>query len=106
MENANIAVIDTSQIRYYSQLDESALFWQLDRISCIVEYDPTSFSVSFEKLDKKNLAELIGCCHRYKIDMRQFQIFDTPKFSSWLRDKEAYWYESIFGASSGDTILN
>ena len=97
MEKLDVIEIDTRDVIYYSQLDEAAFFGQLDNISCVADYTPTSFRVSLQKLDERNLRELIACCYRSRVDMRQLATFDLPEYSEWLRNENMYWYKPIFG---------
>jgi hypothetical protein len=97
MEKADDVEISTEKVTYYSQLDEAAFFGQLDKIACVIDYTPTSFRVSLQKLNKQNLSELIGCCYRYRVNMQQLTVLDVPELSAYLRDRKAYWYAPIFG---------
>jgi hypothetical protein len=88
----DVVEIDTRGVVFYDQLDEAALFWQLDNISCVVDYTPTSFNVSFKKINQRNLWALLACCRRYKIDSTQLAVFGREIFEKWAQP----WSKDVF----------
>ena len=50
-----------------------------------------------KKISDSELMGLIGLFYRYKVDMKQLQIFVNKKNEKWVKDKKAYWYKRMFG---------
>lgn len=86
---------------FHSRYDEAAMFYWLDRIKCIKKYEGRGHSlfIYVDPLDvgEEDLTELLALFFRYKINMKQLIVFDKNEFRSWFKDKDAYWYEDIFG---------
>jgi len=43
------------------------------------------------------LKGLIGLFYRYKVDMKQLQMFVNEKNKEWIKNKKKYWYKRMFG---------
>lgn len=92
--------LDTAEIVFFSQFDESAFFEWLNKISCVEKFEGqgTSLYVSVnpDALDGDALRELIALFHRYRLNMSVLLAFDREEFSEWLHNKDAYWHENLF----------
>ena len=86
---------------FRSPNDEAAFFGWLDRISSVTKYegqgDTLYISVRKSQVDEEQLTDLLALFFRYQVDMKQLVALEKPEFSTWLRDKKAYWAESVFG---------
>jgi hypothetical protein len=85
---------------FLSQLDETAFFEWLSKISCVSKFtgqdDILYIQITRSKVDQSSLRDLLALFYRYKIDMKQLAIFDRAEFSEWFRRKEAYWHDQVF----------
>lgn len=99
---SDVIVLKATGVIYFSQPDEDAFFFQLDKISCVKKYEgffkTLYIHISKKKLNRFNLQELLALFYRYKIDMKQFKIFDYGEYSDWLRGKQKFWYKGVFGS--------
>jgi len=50
-----------------------------------------------KKIPDDELKGLIGLFYRYKVDMKQLQMFVNKDNEKWVKDKKAYWYRRMFG---------
>ncbi len=100
MKSSDDVILIAKSVMYHSQGDEDAFFFWMKSIPCIVDFegihDELHIRVSQEKIDRFQLLELIGLFFRYHIDMKQLKIFDRPEFEDFFRDRQKYWYGSIF----------
>jgi len=100
MTNKEVVELEASRVRFFSQNDESAFFDWLKKIDCIEKYEGRGemiyLTVSTKAMTEDYLRELLSVFRRYEISMRQLSIFDRKQFSTWFRDKRAYWYVSVF----------
>ena len=74
--------IEIYSLRFYSRLDEDAFFSRLNQIPGVVSVE--------------GMRELISLFQRYGIDMRQLRKLETGEFSSWMRNRSAYWFKSMY----------
>lgn len=74
--------IEIYSLRFYSRLDEDAFFSRLNQIPGVVSVE--------------GMRELISLFQRYGIDMRQLRKLGTGEFSSWMRNRSAYWFKSMY----------
>ncbi len=50
----------------------------------------------------EDLRELIALFYRYKVDMKQLEIFLNNDNQAWFYEgKKAYWHKRVFGVRSG-----
>lgn len=101
--NKNTLLICKS-IWYYTSTDEDLFFTWLKKIKCIKKIDgrldELYLHISSHKISDNNLVELIALFYRYKVDMKQLQIFLNNKNKAWFFDnKRAYWHRRVFGAT-------
>jgi hypothetical protein len=88
--------IDTSPVKYYSQLDEKSFFeWALE-IPCVTSVEGGFLHVRSKRLSESDLRDLIALMSRYKMPMNQLQQFCNPKNEHWFKSEKMYWYKSIF----------
>jgi hypothetical protein len=93
-----------TSVRYYSPKDEDMFFEWISRIPCIIKWDGIRdelyLYVKAKKISNENLRELLALFYRYKIDMKQLQIFLNKNNKLWFYDnKKAYWRRRVFGVS-------
>ena len=86
---------------FYSPCDEAALFEWFDKIKCIKKYegrgDTLYIYINPSEVGEDELSELLAVFFRYEINMKQLLVFDKDEFKSWFKNKDAYWYEAVFG---------
>ncbi|WP_152624867.1 hypothetical protein [Xanthomonas sp. GPE 39] len=96
----DVIELEALRVRFYSANDESAFFDWAKKIPCIEKcegHGPVIYlRVSAGAITENCLRELLSLFRRYEISMQQLYAFDQEKFSTWFRDKRAYWYASIF----------
>ena len=91
--------IDTSPVRYYSQLDEKSFFeWALE-IPCVKSIEGGFLHIRSKRISKSDLGDLIAIMHRYQLPMSDLQQFSNPTNAHWFRAEEMYWHRSVFGDS-------
>ncbi len=87
-------------ILYHSQGDEDAFFQWLKSIPCVIDYEGVGrelrINISYERVSKYDMLELIALFYRYKVDLKQLLALDRPEFQDFLRDRKKYWYNSMF----------
>ena len=87
-------------VRFLSARDEAAFFdWaaKLHFVKSVVgKLDHIDFEVAPTPLSDENLRELIALFTRYRIDLRQLLIFETPRNKGWLSDRRAYWHADMY----------
>jgi hypothetical protein len=102
MTTASTVELKAQATCFFSQLDETAFFEWLKKLSCVLTFegkgDTLSIRVLQSRIDEYALRELLALFHRYRIDMKQLSVFDKRGYAGWFHSKEAYWYESVFGS--------
>jgi hypothetical protein len=92
--------IDTSPIRYYSQLDEASFFEWVQKIPCVTSIAGGFVQVKSTRISESDLRDLIAIMFRYKLPMSQLQQFCSTTNAHWFKSRGAYWYKSVFGVPS------
>jgi hypothetical protein len=96
----NEVVLVAKKIYYFSQFDEAAFFEWLGKLKCVVdvrgELDELFIRVDRKNTDEYDLRELIALFHRYSISKKQLVAFDEPRFESWFKNPQVYWYPEVF----------
>ncbi|MDD2721945.1 MAG: hypothetical protein PHH47_11625, partial [Gallionella sp.] len=92
--------IDTSPVRYYSQLDEDAFFAWAQKIPCVTSIEGGFLHIKSKRLSESDLRDLVAIMHRYKIPMQQLRQFCTAANERWFRAEGSYWYKSVFGKTN------
>jgi len=100
-EGANSMLkLEVESLRFYSRLDEDAFFSRLSKTSGVVSVEGflrmINVSVDPSAVDEDAMRELISLFQRYGIDMRQLRELETEEFSSWMRNRSAYWFKSMY----------
>lgn len=99
----NLIEITVRGPQFWSENDESAFFDRLGSIACIESVlgrgEDLILALETTRLSDADLRELLALFRRYEIPMGSLAAFDCERFASWFRDKRAYWYASVFGAS-------
>jgi len=100
-EGANSMLkLEIESLRFYSRLDEDAFFARLSKTSGVVSVEGflrmINVSVDPSAVDEDAMRELISLFQRYGIDMRQLRELETEEFSSWMRNRSAYWFKSMY----------
>jgi hypothetical protein len=87
-------------LRFYSRLDEDAFFSRLSKTSGVVSVEgflrTINVSVDPSAVDEDGMRELISLFQRYGIDMHQLRELETKEFSTWMRNRSAYWFKSMY----------
>lgn len=90
--------IDTSPIRYFSQLDEDSFFSWAQRIPCVKSVDNGFLHIRSKRLAENDLRDLIAVMHRYRMPMAQLQQFLNNRNEHWFKAPKTYWHREVFGA--------
>lgn len=90
--------IDTSPIRYFSQLDEDSFFSWARRIPCVRSVDNGFLHIRSKRLAESDLRDLIAVMHRYRMPMAQLQQFLNDRNAHWFKAPKTYWHREVFGA--------
>lgn len=102
MKTDNTIELKASRVRFFSSQDEAAFFSWIEKIpsikSCEGRGSVIYMYVIRDVINENDLRELLSLFRRYGVDMKQLSIFDDNQFSSWFRDKNAYWYASVFAS--------
>ena len=85
----NITLI-CKRVIFYSPIDQDLFFQWIERISAIERFkgvlDEIHLYVEDPNLDYNNLRELVALLDRYKIDMKQLQVFLNDSNKHWLTE--------------------
>jgi hypothetical protein len=90
--------IDTSPVRYYSQLDEDSFFEWVQKIPCVTSIAGGVIHVKSTRISESNLRDLIAIMFRYKLPMSQLQQFCNAKNEHWFKAPSAFWHKPVFGS--------
>ena len=90
--------IDTSPIRYFSQLDEASFFAWARRIPCVTSVNQGFLHVRSKRLAESDLRDLIAIMHRYRMPMAQLRQFLNDRNEYWFNDSNTYWHREVFDA--------
>ncbi|CAM4455157.1 hypothetical protein H3005_12475 [Stenotrophomonas sp. Br8] len=92
--------LEIESLRFYSRLDEDAFFSRLSKTSGVVSVEgflrTINVSVDPSAVDEDGMRELISLFQRYGIDMHQLRELETKEFSTWMRNRSAYWFKSMY----------
>ena len=92
-------------VKYCSLVDEEYFFAWLDKIPSIEKCNGVGyeFYIYFKssKIPDDDLRELIALFYRYKVDMKQLQVFLNAYNKEWFFGKpKGYWHRRVFGIKS------
>ena len=105
MKKSNDIILIGNSISYYSRKDEDAFFEWIKKIDCIEDVGGAGtelylYIVNID-LHDYDLRELLALFYRYKIEMKQLQIFLNKNNKHWFHDnKKVYWHRRVFGKDS------
>lgn len=90
------------KVKFYFENDETAFFEWIKKIKCINHIssvgDELYLHIKGKKISDDNLRNLIGLFYRYKIDMKQLQIFLNENNREWFYGKpKGFWHRRIWG---------
>lgn len=92
--------LEIESLRFYSRLDEDAFFSRLNQIPGVMSVEgflrTINVSIDPSAVDEDGMRELISLFQRYGIAMRQLRELETEAFSSWMRNRSAYWFKSMY----------
>jgi hypothetical protein len=92
--------LEANGVAFYSKADEAVFFEWLSKIPSVTKIEGVGFSIIIhvdeQKTDEVDLRELLSIFRRYSVSMNQLSAFNDESFADWFRDKNAYWYESVF----------
>ena len=93
---------------YFSQGDERAFVEWVSRIRCVRRIEghggELRLHVTGRRVSQTCLRELVALFQRYGAPMHQLAQFETPSNRSWFRDRNAFWYVSVFGKPSNKRV--
>jgi hypothetical protein len=89
-------------VRYLSTYDEDAFFEWIKKIPSIKKFegagDELYLDFARKRISQKDLGEIIALFYRYKIEMKQLQIFLNTTNKKWFKDNEIYyWHKNVWG---------
>jgi len=93
-----IIKIDTSPIRYFSQLDEASFFARARRIPCITSVNQGFVHVRSKRLSESGLRDLIAIMRRYRMPMAQHRQLLKDRNEYWFNDSNTSWHREVFDA--------
>lgn len=100
MSGVKMVELEVTDIRFFSEFDESAFFEWLDKLACVQKYTGQGktlyISIDSDAVDEDALRELLALLRRYGVAMRQLIAFDRQEFAGWFQDRRAYWYTEVF----------
>jgi hypothetical protein len=87
---------------FYSNIDEDLFFEWIKKIPSIIRCDGRGdelyLYVNNAHISDDDLRELLALFYRYKIDMRQLQVFLQPNNKEWFYGSpKGYWHRRVFG---------
>jgi hypothetical protein len=92
--------IEIESLRFYSRMDEDAFFSRLERTPGVVSVEgflrKIIASIDRSAVDEDSVRELISLFQRYGTDMRQLRELETTEFRTWMRNRSAYWFKSMY----------
>jgi hypothetical protein len=85
---------------YFSQKDEDHFFYWLQSLEAVTNVvgTPNGIEITLQNVDKESLYELIAIMTRYGLDKKCLASLCTHENEAWFKDKNKYWYASIFGS--------
>jgi|SRR5579862_2785857 len=101
MNNTNIVLICKS-VRFCARKDEDAFFNWIQTIDCIentsAQGNELYLHIANHSLHDNDLRDLLALFYRYKINMKQLQVFLNEDNKPWFyENKKAYWHKKVFG---------
>ena len=98
-----MAELRCPHVRFYSPKDEACFFEWAQSIPNVKEVYGHLHDIVLvlrtNRLSNESFRELLALFYRYKVPMAQLAPFESDRNSKWLRSKEAYWYEGVFGSN-------
>jgi hypothetical protein len=100
MESDQLVELEAVRVKYYSPHDEQCFFDWLGRMECVRRFygrgDTLYIVIDRALLSRREMHDLLGFFYRYNISMTQLRVLETPEFSRFLRDRDAYWNYRMF----------
>jgi hypothetical protein len=89
------------KVKFYFEKDEAAFFEWIEKIKCInhtsAAGDELYLHIKEKEIADDNLRDLIGLFCRYKIDMKQLQIFLNESNKEWFYGRpKGFWHKRIW----------
>lgn len=87
---------------YYSAYDEDAFFEWIKKIPSIVaftgKHDELYLYFESKTINEYDLQELLALFYRYKVNMKQLQLFLNESNKEWFQDDNGtFWHKRVFG---------
>ncbi len=93
-------VLECKKVKFYSDIDELLFFEWIKRIPCVKSSHGRKSSILIDikskKISQHDLLELIALFYKYRVNMKQLDVFLTDQNDSWFKVKGRYWYKRIF----------
>jgi hypothetical protein len=94
-----------TSVWYYSATDEAFFFAWIDKIPSIKTSngikDDLFLHFANNDIPDNDLREIIALFYRYKVDMKQLQIFLNDSNKEWFKDnKRAFWHRRVWSNES------
>lgn len=91
-------------VLFYSLQDEATFFAWAESITAVSAISGRGryivLSLKSKAISDRTLREFIALFRRYRISMRQLAQFRTSKNSDWFASPDAFWFKSVFGATT------
>lgn len=84
---------------FFSYLDEKNFFTWLESIPAVKHINGSAKGLEISlatPLNESHIRDLIAIMHRYGIEKKPLQQLCTSENESWFKDKNKYWYQSVF----------
>lgn len=98
----NEVILTCKAVKFHFELDEAAFFEWIKKIPSIIKYNGRGNELYLyfknKNISDDDLRSVIGLFYRYKIDMKQLQIFLDDNNREWFEGKpKGFWYHRVFG---------
>lgn len=102
-------IIEIEENGYYSRGDEALFFKALEGNPAVKSVkgfgrgpgkkSALDVVIDVRALSQQAMRDLVGLLMRYERPLKPLRVFAKMKKFSWLRNKQAFWYRSMFGRS-------
>ncbi len=100
-----VIILDEPRV-FFAYIDEYHFFTWLESIPAVISVvglpsvlgKSAGLEVKLQNLDRTGLMDLIALTRRYGTSAKGLAALCIPQNESWFKDKEAHWYDEIFGA--------
>ena len=87
---------------YFSYLDEEQFFQGLENLPTVESFSGTPEGLDLVlrlPADEADVRDLLALLKRYDVCMAPLRKLIENDHGAWLRNHDAYWYDSLYGAA-------